>query len=792
MQLLYYDCPIEQLGKRYTLTRLLGSGGMADVYLAWDEIDHHEAAVKVIRPHVLNPKTLHRFLHEGTVVTSLNHQHIIRIYRDNNGKGVRQETFTNPTSSNICKVTYIVMEYVKGDDLKKQLVPGEVHSLDKVARIFKQLCSAVQYAHDQGVIHRDIKPANILFRKHPQQGDQVVLSDFGLALLTDDTLSVPGSGTPAYMALEQWRGKPEPASDIFSLGVVLYQLCTGQLPFQISELALPLQVSKRPTLLNPSLPPALDDVILRALSVDPRERFASASLFWKAIQSAVRDTPLSPIPPSSVVQAPMPSPFATQAPLVPFSVMQTPAPSRLAIQAPVVLSSAVQDTVPSVLTNQGYARKDAIATIPTQPPNRSPGRGKRAIIALILVLTTLLGLGSLAAFLIKPVAPTPSAIVTITPASQIREGTYVMQNVTGNVNLDNHPVTIYKFTSTKSAADTVNATGKKETWVGVAASGMLLFSSSHTTDYRLRKGTTFEISKTFTIVTDDDVIIPAKNATTGAEGQATVKAHMNKAGVDGNIAAGTIDRLCCATENDIHVKNDTFSGGMDPTVYTFLQDSDMTAVTNAHQAALKSEAQNDINKQMKAGEQPLGDINCADPQTTADARVGDQGPSKAVKTAEVTVTVTCNAQAYDPNDVKTIAQNEFQQEINKNAALGSGYVLAGNIVTQSPQILHTQSDGTITSFSVKASGLWYYQWTDALKNNLRNVIKGKSKTEAQNILNSYTGVDMTNHPKIDIRNSDTLPTDEKQIKIDVKVLSGLSEGNSQTPTPTSSTPTSTI
>src|SRR5262249_23125567 len=154
----------------------------------------------------------------------------------------------------------------------------------KIMHIFGQLCSAVQYAHDRGVIHRDIKPANILFRKHPQKGDQVVLSDFGLALLANDThYSLPEAGTFAYMAPEQSRGEPEFASDIYLLGVVLYQLCTGCLPSLLQSVPL------KPTSLNPSLPLALEDVILCALASEPSQRFASVTLFWQAIRDAVKD-----------------------------------------------------------------------------------------------------------------------------------------------------------------------------------------------------------------------------------------------------------------------------------------------------------------------------------------------------------------------------------------------------------------------------------------------------------------------------------------------------------------------
>ena len=212
--------------------------------------------------------------------------------------------------------------------------------------------------------------------------------------------------------------------------------------------------------------------------------------------------------------------------------------------------------------------------------------------------------------------------------------------------------------------------------------------------------------------------------------------------------------------------------------YHFLQESDITPVTNAHQAKLKSDAQNDIKGQKKSGEQLLGNINCADPKTTTDQPVGDKG--KNITSANVTVSVTCNAEVYDANAVQTIAQKSLQQKAMKDP--GQGYVLAGHIVTQvQPQ---TQQDGTVT-FSVMAQGLWYYQWTDAMKQDLLDKIKGKSVKDAQTVLNSYPGVDKANHPKIAINNgATTLPSDPRQIALDVKVPNGLSGGGNQTPIPT--------
>ncbi len=777
MQLLHYNCPIEQLGKRYTLIRLLGGGGMADVYLAWDERDHHEAAVKVIRPDALNPRMLQRFLNEGEVVASLDHPHIIHIY----GDGVEEETFTNSTSE--CKVSYIPMEYVKGSDLKKRLVPGQAHPLDETVRIFGQLCLAVQYAHSRGVIHRDIKPANILFREHPLKGDQVVLSDFGLALLADDThYSLPDAGTPAYMALEQWCGKPEPASDIFSLGVVLYELCTG---------CLPSRSPQKPTLLNPSLPPALDDVILRALSNEPSQRMANASLFWQVVQSMVKETPLSLLSPSLAVQLPVtllsttPSPEDVRqqdaAPSIPpvrpgnavspvegqsiFSPLpNTSAEADIAEVKTARLPSTPEDAQPTeklLLSATGPGWLPPCR--PMNPPSTPPKRNRRAIIITTLVLIMLLVFGSLT-YLITRIS---SATITITPASQTVQDTYLMQGVTSNANPDNHQVTVRPLSSTKTVTDTVTPTGHIKTVAAVSATGTLTFSSSYPDNYNLARGTKFNGPNGITIITDTFVTIPAGNFDNGIMGKVSVNAHITPSGSIGNMSAGTISQYCCVSGTKIHVTNDTFSGGVDAQGYNFLQESDITSVTNAHQATLKNEAQNDIRGQKESGEQLLGNINCADPKTTPDVPIGDQGPAKAVTSAHVTVSVSCNAEVYDALAVQTIVDNSLKQKASKDP--GVGYILAGHIITQvqSPQ---TRPDGKIM-FSVTARGVWYYQWTDANKQTLLNKVQGKSKLEAQEILNHYPGV---GNAKIGISNgATTLPSDVSQITLDVKTVIGL-------------------
>ncbi|HLZ81368.1 MAG TPA: serine/threonine-protein kinase, partial [Ktedonobacteraceae bacterium] len=215
MQLWRYGYALDRLGQRYRLKGLLGSGAMADVCLAWDEREGSEVAVKVIKSDVLDQKTLNSFLKEASQVVGWNHPNILPVYED-----MKLQLLDAKLGS---IVPYIVMEYARGGDLQRRLTLARPYPLSETLRIFGQLCNAVQYAHEQGVIHRDLKPLNILFRLQPDGSEQVVLSDFGLSVHVDATHhTFSQAGTLEYMAPEQFRGHVEPASDIFALGVILF------------------------------------------------------------------------------------------------------------------------------------------------------------------------------------------------------------------------------------------------------------------------------------------------------------------------------------------------------------------------------------------------------------------------------------------------------------------------------------------------------------------------------------------------------------------------------------------
>ncbi len=280
MKLWRYGRAIEYLGQRYRLEGILGSGGMAEVYLAWDEQEQREVAIKVLRSDDLDQETLNRFMKEAGQIVAWQHPHILRVYEQ-----MQVELIDVAQGS---MLFYMVMEYASGGDLHKRLTPGKPFPLSASFALFRQLCDAVQYAHEHGVIHRDLKPLNILFRRPALGPEEVVLSDFGLAVQADASHhTFARAGTLAYMAPEQLQGHALPASDIFALGVILYQLCTGRLPFRrsIQDLARvdELPTPTRPSLLHPELPPGLDEPVLHALHELPTERYRSAREFWDTI-----------------------------------------------------------------------------------------------------------------------------------------------------------------------------------------------------------------------------------------------------------------------------------------------------------------------------------------------------------------------------------------------------------------------------------------------------------------------------------------------------------------------------
>lgn len=274
------DPLIGQQVSNYRIESLLGQGGMATVYYALDvKLNRHVAVKFIDKRFKNNPVYASRFVNEARMMAKWRHDNIIQIYYADDTQGY----------------SYYAMEYVDGDDLSKVMSlyqeQGELMPIDDVIRIGKSIASGLDYAHRQGIIHRDIKPSNILIAKD----GRVLLGDFGMALDVRDGSMGNIFGTPHYISPEQARRSADavPQSDLYSLGVILYEILTGTVPFNDpSPASIALQhISEPPPSprgVNPELSIEVEKVLLKALEKDPKSRYQTGAKLIAAIEGALK------------------------------------------------------------------------------------------------------------------------------------------------------------------------------------------------------------------------------------------------------------------------------------------------------------------------------------------------------------------------------------------------------------------------------------------------------------------------------------------------------------------------
>src|ERR671930_409826 len=282
---------------RYRILRKLGSGGMANVYLAEDEELGRRVAIKILNDRYANDELfIERFRREAKSAAGLSHPNIVSIY----DRGEAEGTY------------YIAMEVIEGRSLKELILTRGPLPIAQAVAYTLEMLEALRCAHRHGIIHRDIKPHNILI------GARLKVTAFGIARAGASQMTEAGSimGTAQYLSPEQARGAPVTASsDLYSVGIVLYEMLTGKVPFSgdsAIEIAMKHlnELPKPPSKLRPEIPPELDHVVLRALAKAPEDRYQTAEEFAEDLHRVESGLPPAPET-SEAATAPLPAPRAT-------------------------------------------------------------------------------------------------------------------------------------------------------------------------------------------------------------------------------------------------------------------------------------------------------------------------------------------------------------------------------------------------------------------------------------------------------------------------------------------------
>lgn len=268
---------------KYEILEKLGKGGFATVYLARDTTLNRRVAIKVLHSQLSenDPTFLKRFEREAQTIAQLNHPNIIDVYE----------------FGQINDQYFLVMPYLPGPDLAHLIAEQGALEATQVIRIVEQIGAALDYAHQHGVIHRDIKPPNVIFN---EQGS-AILADFGIVKLADESTALTQTGgvigTPYYMAPEQWTtGRMDARTDLYALGVMVYQMLTGQVPFMGQTPPRIMyghlnETPPSPQALNPVLPVTVEKVLLKMLAKSPAQRYQTADQFCTDLQVALLGRP---------------------------------------------------------------------------------------------------------------------------------------------------------------------------------------------------------------------------------------------------------------------------------------------------------------------------------------------------------------------------------------------------------------------------------------------------------------------------------------------------------------------
>ncbi len=737
----------KQLGN-YDVIRRIRVGGMGAVYEGRQRTAFgRRVAIKVILgSYADDPDMRRRFAREARTVARLHHPHILPLIEFGEEQGL----------------LYLVMPFIEGGTLTSFL-HRSLPSLGEVSDIYLQLLEAVEYAHDEGLIHRDIKSSNVLLEQRRSGPPHVYLADFGLVRISQHAQAeqegrpipldqVPG--TPYYMAPEQTRGIVTASTDIYALGVLLYQVLVGELPYddpdeiKVIEMHLNAPVPT-PCEHDASIPTELGEVVRIAMAKHPEDRFGSVAELREAFLAAVQGPP--------VVRQNVPV-YEDVLPLDDQNAFSGHPASRplLAREAPLPL--AVKRRLPArhiaPVAPRPVRRRDIAGskqagrrflTIPVLSTMAVP-----IVLLILLLMPRLFGVSFFpSGFPLFGTAPV--ATITITPAGKILQNTYLL-TASPQVSSPDPATRVIPLRSLNSVAVASRLTGTTGTRLlpGARAKGSVLFQNSGESFVFVPAGIVFNTGVGIEVRLTESVNVPPLHGR--QKGTASGHAAAVSAGVDGNIPASALDTTCC---DGLSVSNpQPFTGGVDAHLVHVVAQADLDNVRDTLSSGLQQQALQHLHKQLETNE-VLAGAPAYNAMVSSNYPVGTQ-----VDQVLVRVSVSATSSAYNRYTASHMAVQLLGDEATQT--LGSNYQRLGMPTVITLRVLQQGQNGLIY-LSVSVHGHWVYAFSVKQLGQWRQSVKGASSTLALAYLNAQAGVAAV---RIQLPfGSDHLPASIDQIKI---------------------------
>ncbi|MBA2679963.1 MAG: protein kinase [Ktedonobacteraceae bacterium] len=768
----------KQLGN-YDVIRRIRSGGMGAVYEGRQRtaFDRRVAIKVILGDYAADRDMRRRFAREAKTIARLHHPHILQLIEFGDAQGI----------------LYLVMPFIDGGTLTSYL-RRNLPELGEVSAIYQQLLDAVEYAHEAGLIHRDIKSSNVLLELRRNAPPYVYLADFGLVrTMRHDESSQPGKpipleqvpGTPHYMAPEQTLGIVTSLTDIYALGVLLYQMLTGNLPYndpnevRVIEMHLHDPIPA-PSDQDASIPRELDAVVRKAMAKRPEERYSSVGELRAAFLAAVSGPTPTPIHNENILpDPPLPvGPMETlqqrttkilnKRPVEPPEpiIMPRRAP-RTDSRPPIVAVREVRERVEKaekaerVYTTDTVRPRLRITEEPQQRRRHSLFPLLAAIVSLVLiallVLPRLLGISIIPANV--PLVGSPTvATISITAQTAPLQNTFLLtaSPLAKAPDLDAHTIPDRVIRNAASDRATIPTTGIQTT-PGARASGVLELSNDTDNAVTVQRGQEFSTGAGINVQLQQSVNVPAHD--NGHPGKATAPASVVQPGSAGNIPANVLKTTCC---NDaVTIKNPAaFMGGTDSKTTHYVTQADLDGVQTTISPRLQRQLSMQTQKQIVPDEVIVGQTNFKITKVSSDRAVND--------TVD-TVTVSVNAEASTTVYRHSVVEQAAVVLLNRQAArtLSSAYQLQDKPTLVGIPSVQSSKDG-IVHLNVSVRGTWVYAFTDQQLKQFRTPIKGATADLAKTYLKTQSGI-----ANVDVRlpfGMDHLPNSVDDITINVTPL----------------------